>query len=259
MLIDSHCHLNMLDLSDYPDGLDQLVKETIESGVDRMLCIGVDLAHAQEVIDIAERYPQVFASVGVHPSEKTDHGVSVKKLCELADHPKVVGIGETGLDYHYNDEATHASQQLAFRHHITAAKELNKPLIIHSRDAREDTIRIMQEEKASEASGVMHCFTESWEMAQAAMEQGFYISISGIVTFKKAENVVEVARQVPLDRLLVETDAPYLAPVPFRGKPNQPKYVRHVAEFLADLRGISFEELCQITSDNFLRLFAKAS
>lgn len=254
MLVDSHCHLNMLNLDDYQGDLDQLVAETLTSGVERMLSVATDLKSSTEVPAIAAKYPEVYASVGIHPHDATMEVVSTEKLTELSRQPKVVAIGETGLDYYYNEEGLDLQQE-SFRRHITIAIAEQKPLIIHTRKAREDTIRIMQEMQAEECGGVMHCFTESWDMAKQALDMGFYISISGIVTFKKAEELRETAKQIPLDRLLIETDSPYLAPVPMRGKQNQPKYVKYVAEFLAELRGISYQELTSITGQNFMNLF----
>ena len=255
MLIDSHCHLDMVDLTPYDGDLSQLVQAAHDVGVKTMLTIGVDISHAQRVIAIAEQFPQVFASVGLHPGETEDVEPSERDLITLASHPKVVGIGETGLDYHYPD-IDQTLQQERFRRHIRVAKALKKPLIIHTRDAQDDTIAIMQEEQAEQACGVMHCFTESWSMAEKALAMGFYISISGIVTFKKAEQVVEVAKRVPLERLLIETDSPYLAPVPFRGKKNEPQYVRYVAEHVAMIRGMDYAELVTATGSNFQRLFS---
>jgi TatD DNase family protein len=251
--VDSHCHLNMLDLTAYQDDLGALLEQAKRVGVKHILCVGVDLEHAQEVIDIAQRFPDVSASVGVHPSEKIP--VSRTELLALAKHPKVIALGETGLDYHYNDSGLE-EQRERFRLHISLAKELKKPLIIHSRDAREDTIRILREENAQEIGGVMHCFTESWEMAAQALALNFYISFSGIVTFKNAVEVAEVAQKVPLDRILIETDAPYLTPAPHRGKkPNEPQYVCLVAEKIASLKGLPIKEVAQQTTQNFFSLF----
>jgi TatD DNase family protein len=262
-LVDSHCHLDMLDTSSYQNGLDDLIKLTHDAGVKTVLSIGVDLENAQRVIDIADRYPNVFASVGVHPSEvNKDSPPSLAQLTEMASAQSVVAIGETGLDFHYIKSETMATRQLqqdAFALHIAVSRQLQKPLVIHTRAAAKETIEVMKAHHAETAGGVMHCFTEDWAMAKQALELGFYISISGIVTFKNAQQVAEVASKVPLDRLLIETDSPYLAPVPFRGKSNQPAYVRYVAESIAALRGISLEELAQATTDNFFELFKKAS
>lgn len=254
MLVDSHCHLDRLDLEPFGGELSNALKLAEENGVGRFLCVAIDRGNIPDVLAIAERFDNVYASVGVHPNEEDEVEVSTEELIALASHPKVIAIGETGLDY-FRSEGDLAWQQQRFRNHIAAAKVCNKPLIIHSREAREDTIRMMREEGARETGGIMHCFVEDWDTARQAMEMDFYISFSGIVTFKNAEALREVAREVPAERLLVETDSPYLAPVPHRGKSNHPAYVRHVAEFLAELRGVSFEELSAQTTDNFNRLF----
>jgi len=258
MLVDSHCHLDRVDLSTHNGQFAELIEDTCNSGVSHMLCVSIDLESYPAMLALVEDYPQIFVSVGVHPCDHERREPEVDELVRLAQHPKNVAIGETGLDY-FRAEGDLEWQRERFRRHIRAARQAGKPLIIHTREAREDTIAILREEQAQQVGGVMHCFTETWEMAQAAMQLGFYISFSGIVTFKNAEELREVARQVPLERMLIETDSPYLAPVPFRGKPNQPKYVSRVAETIAELRGISTEELVRITSDNFFRLFAAAS
>lgn len=254
MFIDSHCHLNMLKLDAYDGSLSALVEQARSVGVSHILCVATDLENSKTVAGIAEQFSDVSASVGVHPSDTVDAEPTVEVLVDLAAHPKVIAIGETGLDYYYNDSGLDAMRE-RFRIHIRAAKQVNKPLIIHSRNAREDTLRILREEKAEAVKGVMHCFTESWGMAQEAMEMGFYISISGIVTFKNAGEVAEVAKRVPLDRLLIETDAPYLAPAPFRGKQNEPQYVRFVAEKIAELKKLSIEKIAEVTTQNFQNLF----
>lgn len=254
MFVDSHCHLNMLKLDDYAGDMNALVQAARDVGVDHILCVGTDLENSKQVVDIAAQFDFVSASIGVHPSDRMEVEPTVDEIVSLAKLPKVIAVGETGLDYHYNDSGLDVMQE-RFRRHIQAAKIVNKPLIIHSRDAREDTIRILQEEGAEQVSGVMHCFTETWEMAEEALALGFYISISGIVTFKNAAQVVDVASRVPLDRLLIETDAPFLAPVPFRGKQNEPQYVRFVAEKIAELRGLDLDRIASVTSDNFYRLF----
>ncbi len=253
-MIDSHCHLNMLDLSAYEGDLAKLIEAAKAQGVEKMLCIGVDLQHAEEVIAIAERFPEVYASVGFHPGDEPEFIVKAEALMALAQHPKVVGIGETGLDYYYPDHHPKIQQE-RFCTQIQVARDLKKPLIVHTRQAQADTISILREMKAAEVGGVMHCFTEDYAMAEQAMDLGFYISISGIVSFKKATQVQDVAAKVPLERLLIETDSPYLAPVPFRGKQNEPQYVRFVADYIAQLRGISIEEIDQKTTENFNRLF----
>lgn len=254
MLVDSHCHLNMLDLTEYDNNLDNVITAALANDVQQMLCVSVDLATLPDVLACAERYDNVYASVGVHPNDSVEAAISVEQLVELAQAPKVIAIGETGLDY-FRSEGDLTTQQQAFRNHIQAAKQVGKPVIIHTRDAREDTIKIMHEESIQDIGGVMHCFTESWEMAQAAMEMGFYISFSGIVTFKNARELQDVAKRMPLERMLVETDSPFLAPVPYRGKPNYPAYVRNVAEFIAELRGESPETIAEQTTQNFKQLF----
>lgn len=254
MLVDSHCHLDFPDLA---GNLPALLQAMHEHGVSHALCVGVTLEKFPGILAIAEAHDNVFASVGIHPDYEDIQATSVEQLAALADHPKVVAIGETGLDY-FRLQGDLEWQRERFRTHIRAAIAAGKPLIIHTRNAAEDTLRIMREEGAERAGGVMHCFTESQEVAEQAMELGFYISFSGIVTFKNAVALKQVARQVPLERMLVETDAPYLAPIPFRGKLNQPAYVRYVAEAIAELRGISLEELALATTQNFFQLFKQA-
>lgn len=254
MLVDSHCHLNMLNLDAYQGDLGALIDKAKSVGVAHILCVGVDIENAQTVIDIATQFEGVSASVGLHPSEKVTQEPTIEELVALANHPKVVAIGETGLDYYYNDSGLDNMRE-RFRRHIRAALTVNKPIIVHSRSAHEDTIRIMREENAAQVKGVMHCFTESWEMAQDAMALDFLISFSGIVTFKNARNVAAVAEKVPLDRMLIETDAPYLTPVPYRGKPNEPQYVRFVAEHLAQLKQTTVEAVAEQTTQNFKALF----
>lgn len=251
MFIDSHCHIDFPELAERAD---ELMANMAANQVSHALCVSVNLPEWPRVVAMAERYAHVYASVGVHPDYEDEVEPSVAQLVALAQHPKVIAIGETGLDY-YRLQGDLEWQRERFRVHIRAARETGKPLIIHTRSAAEDTLRIMVEEKASEASGVMHCFTESQAVAEAAIAQNFYISFSGIVTFKKAEELKEVARTIPLERMLIETDSPYLAPMPFRGKQNQPAYVKHVAEHIADLRGISVAEVAAATTANFKRLF----
>lgn len=257
MLVDSHCHLDRVDLKHYEGDFARFVEATREAGVSHMLCVSIDLENYPAMLALVEPFDDISVSVGVHPNDKDRKEPTPEELVQLATHPKNVAIGETGLDYYYGD-GDMSWQQDRFRRHIQAARAAQKPLIIHTRDAREDTLGIMQEEGAREAGGVMHCFTETWEMAKAAMDMGFYISFSGIVTFKNAEALRDVARQVPLEQMLIETDSPYLAPIPHRGKPNQPMHVTHVCQAIADLRGIERDELAQITSDNFYRLFSAA-
>jgi len=253
MLVDSHCHLPLMEA-----GLEQIFATAKELDVGHMLCVSVDLGSFPQILSIAKKYPHVFASMGVHPNTETTHEPSIDELVQLADVTEVVAIGETGLDY-YRSSGDLEWQRDRFRHHIRAAKQINKPLIIHSREAGPDLINILREEGADSIGGVMHCFVDDWETAQQAMELNFYISFSGIVTFKNAQQIQEVARKVPLERMLVETDSPYLAPVPYRGKTNQPGYVHYVARFLAELRDEDFEILSQQTTDNFFNLFNNAT
>ena len=251
MLVDSHCHLNFPELAAKVDDALALMRE---NQVTHALCVSVTLEEFPQVRALAERYPHVYGSVGVHPDYPDVPVVKEEELIALANHPKIVAIGETGLDY-YRIKDDCEWQRERFRTHIRAARRCGKPLIIHTRSAAADTLRIMREEKAGEAGGVMHCFTESWEVAQGAMDLGFYISFSGIVTFKNAVALREVAKQVPLERMLVETDSPYLAPVPFRGKTNEPGLVKYVAEEIARLRGVPVAQVSAATSDNFFKLF----
>jgi TatD DNase family protein len=255
MLVDSHCHLDFPELN---ADLEGVARRMADNGVTHALTIGTTLATFPAVRAVAERLPNVWCSAGVHPDERRDgREADAAELVRMAQHPRVVAIGETGLDY-YRVEGDTEWQRERFRAHIRAAREAAKPLVIHTRAAAGDTLAIMREERAREAGGVMHCFTESWEVAQAAMEMDFLISFSGIVTFKNAQALREVAVRVPLERMLVETDSPYLAPVPHRGKTNEPAYVRHVAEEIARLREIPLEEVARATSENFFRLFRDA-
>ncbi len=251
--VDSHCHINFPELAADMDGL---LERMQVNQVISALCVSVNLADFPKVLDLAEQHHHIYASVGVHPDYEGVEEPSVSRLVELARHPKVIAIGETGLDY-FRLKGDLEWQRERFRSHIRAARETGKPLIIHTREAAADTLRIMAEENAAEAAGVMHCFTETWEVAEAALAMGFYISFSGIVTFKNAMQIKEVAQRVPLERILIETDAPYLAPVPHRGKLNQPSFVKHVAEEIATLRGISLDEVGRSTTENFFRLFKR--
>lgn len=255
-LVDSHCHLDMLP-EPHNQQLDDLMENARKSGVKYFLCVSVNLTDFPEVLAPANHYAHVFATVGVHPNEEIQHEPSIEKLIELANHPKVVALGETGLDY-YRSRGDLEWQRDRFKIHIRAAKELTIPLVIHSRQAPEDTIKIMKEENAKDVSGVMHCFTEDWKMADQCLDLGFYISFSGIVSFKNAMSVQEVAKKMPLERMLIETDSPYLAPEPFRGQKNQPAYVKQVAEAIARLRGITVDEVAEQTTNNFFELFRKA-
>ena len=251
MLVDSHCHLDFPEIAADLDAVFALMRE---NQVEHALCVSVTLEDFPRIRRIAETYTQVHASVGVHPDYEKVDPIAVAELVALADHPKVVAIGETGLDY-FRLKGDLEWQRDRFRTHIRAARECGKPLIIHTRSAADDTLRIMREEGADKAGGVMHCFTESAEVARAAMDLGFYISFSGIVTFKNAKDIKAVAVEVPMERMLVETDSPYLAPVPYRGRTNQPGFVKHVAEEIALLKSMDFDEVCRITTSNFYRLF----
>jgi TatD DNase family protein len=253
MLVDSHCHLTLA-----PPDVEKVLAEALRHGVGYLLCVSVDVESFPQILAIAQTHKQVFASVGVHPNTELQLEPTAEQLAKLAEAPEVVAIGETGLDY-YRSSGDLEWQRRRFRTHIAAAKACKKPLIIHTREAAEDTLRILKEEHADEVGGVMHCFVDDWETAQKALDLNFYISFSGIVTFPKATQVQDVARRVPFERLLVETDSPYLAPVPYRGKENQPAYVRYVAEHIAKLRDISFEELADQTTRNFSALFKKAA
>ncbi|HLU76985.1 MAG TPA: TatD family hydrolase [Burkholderiales bacterium] len=255
MFIDSHCHL---DFEDFRDRMPQVLDAMSRADVTHALCISVTLEDFPAVRALAEAHDNLYASVGVHPDYPDAPPVTAEQLVALADHDRVIGIGETGLDY-YRLTGDLEWQRERFRAHIRAAREAGKPLIVHTRSAAEDTLRLLREERAEEAGGVLHCFTESQEVADAALEMGFYISFSGIVTFKNAVALKEVARRVPLDRMLIETDSPFLAPVPHRGKTNEPAYVRHVAEEIARLRDEPLETIAAATTANFFRLFAAAN
>jgi TatD DNase family protein len=252
MFIDSHCHI---DFPDFSEGVLPLLENMREAQVDAALCVSVNLENFPRVLAVAEAHPNLYASVGVHPDHDAGRDPDVDELVALARHPRVVAIGETGLDYYRMAREDVDWQRARFRTHIRAAKQAGKPLIIHTRSAADDTLSIMMEENAQQAGGVMHCFTESWAVAEAALAMGFYISFSGIVTFKSAKDLKDVARHVPLERMLIETDSPYLAPMPHRGKRNEPSYVRHVAEEIANLRGIPMEHVAAATSKNFSDLF----
>jgi TatD DNase family protein len=251
MFIDSHCHINFPGLV---ENIDEILANMRRNEVSHALCISVNLADLPQVLRLAEQHGNIYASVGVHPDHESDTEPAQAQLVELARHPKVVAIGETGLDY-FRLKGDLEWQRERFRTHIRAARETRKPLVIHTREAAADTLRIMREEGAEQARGVMHCFTETREVAEAAIQMGFYISFSGIVTFRNAAALKDVARSIPLERMLIETDSPYLAPVPHRGQTNQPAYVKHVAEEIAALRGIALQEVGQATSENFSRLF----
>ena len=255
MYIDSHCHIDFPELS---ARMPELLAKMEQNRVTHALCVSVDLPDFPRVLALAEQYPHIYASVGVHPDYEDTPEPTVEQLVKLSDHPKIIAIGETGLDY-YRLEGDLEWQRERFRTHIRASRETRKPLIIHTRSASEDTLRLMREEGAGTdqggVAGVMHCFTESMAVAEASLEMGFYISFSGIVTFKSAKELQEVARAAPLERMLIETDSPYLAPVPYRGKMNEPGYVCHVAEFIAQLKDVPLAEVAQRTTQNFRNLF----
>lgn len=251
MLVDSHCHL---DFPDLVGRLPEVLQRMRENQVGAAVCIGVNLEDFPKVLALAEGQPNLYATVGVHPEYTDIEEPTVERLVALADHAKVIAIGETGLDYYWQKDKPEWQRE-RFRNHIRAAKACGKPLVVHTRDSAADTLRLMKEEGAEAVGGVMHCFTEDWAVATQALDLGFYLSFSGIVTFKNALTVKDVAQKCPLDRLLVETDAPYLAPVPYRGKQNEPAYVRHVAEEIARLRSLSLDEVAKATTGNFSRLF----
>lgn len=254
MLVDSHCHLNFPELS---DNIDAIRQSMTDAQVGHALCVSVTLDKFPEVLSLATQFDNFYASVGVHPDYEDIQEPTIEELVNLAKHPKIVAIGETGLDY-FRLTGDLEWQRERFRTHIRAAVLADKPLIIHTRSAAEDTLRIMCEEGANRVGGVMHCFTESLDVASAAIDLGFYISFSGIVTFKNAVQLKTVAQEIPLNRMLVETDSPYLAPIPFRGKTNQPAYVKYIAQEIANLRGISLEEVMEATTQNFFTLFKHA-
>ncbi len=253
-LVDSHCHIPMIE----DDAVESILSAAKANDVTHMLCVSVDLDTFPEVLNLAKKHDCISASMGIHPNTEMQDEPDVEALLNLAEDPEIVAIGETGLDY-FRSEGDLEWQRNRFRTHIRAAKTINKPLIIHCRDAKDDVITILNEEGANEVGGVMHCFVDDWDIAKQAMELNFRISFSGIVTFKNAVPLKEVAKQVPLDMLLVETDSPYLAPVPYRGKTNQPAYVKHVAEHIAELRESSYETIAEASTNNFYELFSQAS
>jgi len=255
MFVDSHCHIDFGELAEQGDAL---FERMAEAQVSHALCAAVSLERFAGVRALAESRANVFCSVGVHPEHTEGEDPKAERLVGLAAHEKVVAIGETGLDYYWHKDQPEWQRE-RFRQHIRASRETGKPLIVHTRDAAADTVRLLREEGADASGGVMHCFTETWEVAEAAMALGFYISFSGIVTFKNAAQIKDVATRMPLERMLIETDSPYLAPVPYRGKLNQPAYVPHVAQEVARLRGTTVEEIAAATTDNFFRLFRHAT
>jgi TatD DNase family protein len=254
MLTDSHCHLDKLSLVDFEGGLSDAISAAKEDGVSQFLCVAIDCNNTPTVVDIAKNYKSVYASAGVHPMHAHETIATYAWLKEWGGKSKVVALGETGLDYFYSQEHKKI-QQDSFALHLSVASELNKPVIVHTRGARKDTIDIISEYGDKNASGVMHCFTESWEMAKQSLDLNFYISISGIVTFKNAQELRDVVKKIPLDRLLIETDSPYLAPLPYRGESNRPQWVTEVCRVCADIKGLSFEELAIATTQNFNNLF----
>jgi len=253
-IVDSHCHINFPDFDNH---LDELLENARENDVVHMLCIATSWENAEDVRQLSINHPEISASFGVHPTSTDGHEPSYDELLEKSSDPEIVAIGETGLDYYWHKDKP-GWQHERFEKQIAVAKEVRKPLVIHTRDAASDTMEKLESHNAADAGGIMHCFAEDWEIAKRALDIGFYISFSGIVTFKSAQAVQEVARKAPLERILVETDSPFLAPVPKRGRQNQPAYVRYVAEFVAELRGISIADCAEATSDNFDRLFPSA-
>jgi len=255
MLVDSHCHLQLIDYEKLGLSLEQVLIDAAKAGVCHFLCVATVLEHYSELIDLCRRFPQIKASIGLHPGEQAQP-LTAEALQSLAQHPSIVALGETGLDYyHQNDPASISSQKANFRTHIQVGHQIHKPLIIHTRNASLDTLSILQEEKAQAVGGVFHCFTEDWATACGALDLNFYISFSGIITFKNAESLRAVVRKMPLERILIETDSPYLAPVPMRGTINQPLYVQYVAAAVAGIKGLSVEELAIQTTKNYRELF----
>lgn len=254
MLIDSHCHLDRIDLKPYEDDFSCFMTAAKANQLEHLLCIAIDLESYPAMLDLVLNFPEISLTVGVHPNVKECKDPSVDELVALGKLNKVVGIGETGLDY-FRSEGDLSWQHQRFRNHIRAAKILKKPLIIHTREAKIDTLKILKDEGAEEIGGIIHCFTEDWEFAQKALDLNFYISFSGIITFNNATTIRDVVKKIPSDKFLIETDSPYLAPVPFRGRPNYPLYVRYVAEQIAELRGITVNKVADITTNNFYNLF----
>ncbi|MCW8877370.1 MAG: TatD family hydrolase [Kangiellaceae bacterium] len=254
MLVDSHCHLDRVDLSPFDGQMSLALKAARDAGVNKFLCVAIDKNNQKDVLALADSYDEVYASVGIHPLNTKGQEADVDYLVGTAQHARVIAIGETGLDYYYADE-TKQEQAGLFKTHVEAAVKTNLPLIIHTRDAKQDTLDILTDGGAEKVGGVLHCFTESLEMALQAIEMGFYISFSGILTFKNADELRQTAKALPLDKILVETDSPYLTPVPFRGKPNSPRHVLDVAKCLAEVRGVSLQEIGARTTENFHRLF----
>lgn len=253
MIIDSHCHLNYLKLDDI--SLEKVIDNAKEAGIEKIVSIAVAWDEIADIERITENFDNVYHSVGVHPSELDSYQPSVDDIIARSQHKKCVAIGETGLDYYYNGEETKKVQKIKFVNHMQAANDVKKPVIIHTRSAKQDTLDILKSENVEGCGGILHCFTEDYDMAKKALDMGMYISFSGILTFKNARDIQETAKKLPLDRILIETDAPYLTPVPLRGKPNYPEYVKYVAQFLADLKGFSYDEVAKQTYKNTCEVF----
>ncbi|AJI55060.1 TatD family hydrolase [Francisella philomiragia] len=253
MIIDSHCHLNYLKLDDI--SLEKVIDNAKEAGIEKIVSIAVAWDEIADIERITENFDNVYHSVGVHPSELDSYQPSVDDIIARSQHKKCVAIGETGLDYYYNGEETKKAQKIKFVNHMQAANDVKKPVIIHTRSAKQDTLDILKSENVEGCGGILHCFTEDYDMAKKALDMGMYISFSGILTFKNARDIQETAKKLPLDRILIETDAPYLTPVPLRGKPNYPEYVKYVAQFLADLKGFSYDEVAKQTYKNTCEVF----
>lgn len=255
-LVDSHCHINMLDLTEFDQNMDEVINQARANGVEHMLCVCCELTDLPALHQLAENYSNISISVGIHPNTEMETELDANQLVTLANHPACIAIGETGLDYYRTEtDAARERQRQRFREHIRASITSSRPLIIHTRQAAEETLLLMAEEGASAIGGVMHCFSENWDIARRALDMNFYISFSGIVTFKNATQLHDVAKKVPLDRMLIETDAPYLAPVPFRGKQNHPALVKHVAMALGELRQMDYSAIAAATTANFYRCF----
>lgn len=254
MFIDSHCHLDRLDLAPYHDDFGLFMAAVKDCQIEHLLCIAIDLESYPAMLELVSGYPNISVTVGVHPNSQDGSEPSVDELISLGRSEKVIGIGETGLDY-FRSTGDLDWQHQRFKNHIRAAKALHKPLIIHTREAKNDTLRLLKEEGGDEIGGIIHCFTEDWEFAKKALDLNFYISFSGIVTFNSAKAIKEAAKKAPSDRFLIETDSPYLAPTPYRGKPNYPTYVRYVAEHIAELRSTTVQHIAELSTQNFYTLF----
>ena len=254
MLIDSHCHLDRIDLKHYNNDFNNFMLDVKAKEIEHLLCIAIDLEAYPQMLNLVDEYQNISVTVGVHPNVSEGKEPTVDELIDLGNNEKVIGIGETGLDY-FRSEGDLEWQRQRFRNHIQAAKILKKPLIIHTREAKEDTLRILKEENAEQVGGIIHCFTEDWAFAKTAMDLNFYISFSGIVTFNNTDSIKEVAKKMPTNRMLIETDSPYLAPVPFRGKPNNPIYVKYIAEQIACLKGVPVNKIAALSTNNFYELF----